>query len=258
MNYGLYLSAAGALNSLHRQDVYANNLANADTVGFKPDAAMARQRLPERLETGGLAAVADPNVLIERLGGGLLGDPTRVMLGQGDLTATGNDLDVAIRGEGFLVTGDDRGGPLRLTRDGRLVLDQRGRLVTASGGRAVLDVENRPIVLDRSAGVAINGAGELIQNDRVVARLQLSRPTDPGALHKIGHNLLTVDGAAENGLTAAAGEFVSGHVETSGTDPILTLHDMITASKAVQANAKMMQYHDHVMGMAVNTFGRIA
>ena len=50
MNYGLYLSANGALTSMYRQDVVANNLANLQTVGFKPDMVATRQRLPQRLE----------------------------------------------------------------------------------------------------------------------------------------------------------------------------------------------------------------
>ena len=58
MNYGLYLSAAGTLSSMFRQDVIANNLANLNTVGFKPDMVYNRQRLPERLES---AAPVHPN-----------------------------------------------------------------------------------------------------------------------------------------------------------------------------------------------------
>src|SRR5262245_52880288 len=61
MNYGLYLSASGALTSLHRQDVLANNLANINTVGFKPDMVTTRARLAERLESPG--APIDPQFL---------------------------------------------------------------------------------------------------------------------------------------------------------------------------------------------------
>jgi flagellar basal body rod protein FlgG len=50
MNYGLYISAAGTLTSLHRQDALANNLANVNTAGFKPDEVQFRARLPERLD----------------------------------------------------------------------------------------------------------------------------------------------------------------------------------------------------------------
>ena len=67
MNYGLYLSAAGVLNNLQRQDVIANNLANVNTVGFKPDSVLTRHRLPERLESGHLI---EPREMLERLGAG--------------------------------------------------------------------------------------------------------------------------------------------------------------------------------------------
>jgi flagellar basal body rod protein FlgG len=259
MNYGLYLSASGALHSLFRQDLYANNLANADTIGFKPDIAFARQRDPARLEALSFeAASADPQWMLERMGGGLLGEPVRVRLAQGDLVPTGNDLDVALQGDGFLVVQDDRSGQRLLTRDGRLTLDGDRRLVLASSGWPVLDADNRPITLDPSASIAIDARGAISQNGRAIARLQVARPADPAALEKVGHSLLRIAHESPESLLPGNGEVVQGHVESSATDPIMTLNDMINASKAVQANAQMMQYHDHVMGMAVNTFGRIA
>src|SRR5690606_13067862 len=75
MDYGLYLSAAGVLTNMHRTDVHANNLANVATTGFKPDFAVIRQRLPERLEDN--IADVPAHELLERLGGGVLVDPTR-------------------------------------------------------------------------------------------------------------------------------------------------------------------------------------
>ncbi|MHC4590466.1 MAG: flagellar basal body protein [Planctomycetota bacterium] len=84
MNYGLYLAASGALTNIHRQEVITNNLANATTAGFKPDMVYARQRLPERLESG---AGTDPKELLEQLGGGTALMPTRLDLSQGAVTA---------------------------------------------------------------------------------------------------------------------------------------------------------------------------
>ena len=259
MNYGLYLSAGGALHSLFRQDLYANNLANANTIGFKPDLAFARRRDPARLEALSFeAASADPRWMLEQMGGGLLGEPTRVRLAQGDLVPTGNDLDVALRGDGFLVARDDRSGRQLLTRDGRLTLDGESRLVLAASGMPVLDADDGPITLDPSSSVAIDSRGTISQNGRAIAQLQVVRPDDPAALVKVGHSMLRIAGDAPSSLRPGDGELVQGHLESSATDPIMTLNDMINAAKAVQANAQMMQYHDHVMGMAVNTFGRIA
>lgn len=251
MNYGLYLSATGAISSMHQQDVYANNLANINTVGYKPDIAITRDRLPARLE--GPMLQIDPHLLLEKLGGGHLLEPTRVSLTQGALNMTDNSLDVAIKGEGFFAVD---GG--LLTRDGRFTLDETGTLVMASTGKRVLDVNNQPIRLRAGEPIQIDADGEVSQNGRVVARLQVVEPGDVSALRKVGHNLLRIDSEAGVGLIPARGTVVQGHTEASAVDPIMTMNAMIGASKAVASNATMMQYHDHIMDQAINTFGRVA
>ena len=59
-------------------------------------------------------------------------------------------------------------------------------------------------------------------------------------------------------LRPASGRLIQGHLESSAVDPIMALDALIGTTKAIQANAKMMQYHDHIMGQAVNTLGRVA
>lgn len=258
MNYGLYLSAAGALTSLHRQDVYANNLANVNTVGFKPDIAITRDRLPARLEAG--APMADPQWMLEQLGGGNFVEPTRIDLKQGALQSTGNALDLAITGDGFFVVSTGKGtGPeqLRFTRDGRFTLNAQGELVMASTGMKVLDVNDQPIRLDPTLDVQIDSNGEISQNGEVVARLQVASPTDPSLLRKAGDNLLRFAEGASPTRTPALGQLHQGYVEGSAVDPILAMNAMISASKSLQSNATLMQYHDHIMGQAINTFGRV-
>lgn len=260
MNYGLYLSASGALANLYRQDVFANNLANSNTVGFKPDIAITRQRRPERLENpGSLSAMADPQYLLEKLGGGLFGHPNRISMKQGDLLTTDAPLDVAIRGDGFLVVGEagDADENLFLTRDGRLTLNQDSQLVMASSGRAVLDVDNQSITLDPTAKISINGSGEIIQNENIVATLRLASPSDPTELIKVGHSLMALREGSGATLVPGSGNILQGSVETSATNPIMTLNNMISATKAVQANATMMQYLDQILGQSVNTLGRV-
>src|ERR1043165_5413396 len=122
MNYGLYLSATGVLTNSHRQDVIANNLANSETVGFKRNLALFQQRRTEADSQGaaGLSDQTDP--LLEKIGGGLLLSPTYVDHSQGTLEQTGQNLDVAIHGDGFFAVQD--GKQTRLTRDGRFLVDQ--------------------------------------------------------------------------------------------------------------------------------------
>src|SRR6187455_217161 len=101
MIYGLYQSAAGIQASSYRQDVIANNIANAETSGFKRDVALFKERLTEAQEQrGGMGRTwTDPR--LESLTGGILAFPTRVDTRQGELEPTGNPLDVAIEGDGY-------------------------------------------------------------------------------------------------------------------------------------------------------------
>jgi flagellar basal-body rod protein FlgG len=254
MNYGLYLAASGVLTNIHRQEVITNNLANATTTGFKPDLVYARQRLPERLESG---AATDAKLLLEQLGGGTALMPTRLDLSQGSLTETSNDLDVAIEGEGYLVV---RSGPgdIRLTRDGRLSLNAKGELVMTATGMQVLNTADQPIRLDRSEKIGIRSNGDVVQGGRVQTAIQFAVPQEPGDIIKAGDNVFRHRSGGQIARRPAGGRMLQGHLEGSAVDPITTLKDLVAAVKSVQANITMMQYHDNIMGQAVNTLGRVA
>ncbi len=258
MNYGFYLSAAGALTNLHRQDVAANNLANLNTTAFKPDSVVTRQRLPERLEEN--HPMVDPQLLLEQLGGGHLVEPTLTSFSQGAITKTVNPLDLALDGEGFFVVSDGSGNPnqFRFTRDGRMTMNDRGELVMAATGRRVLDTNNQPITLDPTLEVQIRDDGGVYQNNTEVASLQITSISDPAALHKDGANLFRLDpnaGATRLPATASVKQFST---EQSAVDPIATLMAVTSTAKAVSSNIKMMQYHDDIMGRLINTVARVS
>jgi len=256
MNYGLYIAAAGAIDATYRQAVLTNNLVNSETVGFKPDMVFGRQRLPERVGGGSFGAGIDPQLMLEKLGGTPTLSPGQLDLTQGALVATGNPLDLALKGEGFFVvqTGD---GQMRLTRDGRFTMDQTGKLVMANNGMAVLDVRNRPIRLTRDQAVSISSSGDIEQLGKVVATIRIAQPTDPTDLVKVGGNLLRSDSLPAPSTRATTGHVMQGHIENSAVDPVTLLKDIVGAAKSFGGNIKMMQYMDNIMGQAINTFGRV-
>src|SRR5687767_1053211 len=100
MIYGLYASASGVLSNSYRQDVIANNIANAETVGFKRDLAVFQERRTAA-QRAGLSPRRWSNPALERLGGGVGAAATYVDLSAGELETTGRPLDLAIHGEGF-------------------------------------------------------------------------------------------------------------------------------------------------------------
>lgn len=258
MDYGMYLSAAGVLTNMHRTDVFANNLANVNTAGFKPDFAVVRQRLPERLEDN--LATVPPQELLERLGGGVLIDPTRVNLEQGALELTENPLDLGLQGDGFFVVDTGRGeddARLRLSRDGRLTTDARGTLVRAADGLPVLDRNNNPVRIRRGEPVDVDETGAVRQGGDVVARLRLVDVPDDRLLAKAdGANLLTYRASFET-LTPASASVRQGMVERSAVDPIKAMLAINRATGAMNRNTRMIEIQNETVRGAINNLGRI-
>lgn len=252
MNYGLYMSAAGALTSMHRQDVLSNNLANMNTVGFKPDAVAIRQ-LPSERE---LRGDASPRQLLEALGGVVQADDTRPTLRQGELVTGRSPLDLAIEGDGFFMVSGPGGDPM-LTRDGRFMLSSDGTLVTAAGGHEVLDANGQPVRLDPAREANIDGDGVIRQDGAVVGSLRFVDVTAGTQLRKVGDGLLALREGGAIADAAPTGRIHQSMVEASAVDPIATMNQLMSAAKAAQSNMRMMQFQDYLSGQAINTLGRV-
>ncbi len=266
MNYGLYLSSSGVLTSMYRQDVFANNLANVKTVGFKPDVPSVRQRDPESIEDDfGFELRQD---LLDRLGGGVFAGRQWINFAQGDLTRTGNDLDIALGSPQtfFAIARQDAAGAeqgIALSRDGRLDVASDGTLVQIATGRPILDVNDQPIRVALGSQVRLDGRGQVLQDGEPIAQIQVTGVDDPQRMVKLGDGLLGLggEGPTEPAAHRVAAEGVvlrPGHIEGSGVDPIKALMDLVNATKAVSANGNMIRYQDTLMDRAVNVLGRVS
>ena len=253
-SYGVWLSAAGMKVCEHRQTLHANNLANAQTTGFKSDLAEFRQRPVESRERGSSAQLRHP--ILDQLSGGVNVRPSHYDFTQGSIENTGRPLDVAIRGDGFFTVSD--GQNKRLTRDGEFALNTSGELVLAdgSGNWRVLDQGGTPVRVDPAAGpVGISSSGLVRQNNQSVAQLRLMTPADPQKLRKVGANLFE---HPQEQLQPAAGTLVSSAREESNYNAMTGLTAMIEASRAYQMNATLIQLQDSATGQAVSMLGRVA
>ncbi len=263
MNYGYNIGAAGVLTAMHRQDVASNNLANMQTVGFKPDIAFTIPREAARKEDGLFNLPS--NVLLERLGGGVLLAPSRTSFKQGTITPSANPYDLAIEGDGFLTvsgggTGGAAGDQLRLTRDGRMTLSTRGELVTVADGHRVLDTTGRPITLNPGMDMVIDSDGAVRQGGQQVAALGFVDVPKHlrGMMHKVGDNLFALKSAAAGSTIPATGSIRQRAIEESGSDPIKAMMAVQSAANDVGTTAKIMQIHDDLMNRAINTLGRVS
>lgn len=253
MVYGIYQSAAGMQVNLYRQAVLANNLANLDTVGFKRDLTIVRERRVESLENPAEAGRSDR--VLDRMTGGSLVSPTFTSFEQGQIQATGGRLDAAIEGDGFFAVDD--AGTTRYTRDGRFALNRDGLLVTVAGGRPVLDDQGEPIVVPAQARgrVQIEGGGDVRSGEVSFGRIGTVSFDDRSGLRKVGANLFD---AGHMEARPVAARLRTNAIEASTVDPTKAMVSMIEVTRAYELNANLVTLADATLGRAVNDIGRIS
>ncbi|MGE5609350.1 MAG: flagellar hook-basal body protein [Bacillota bacterium] len=252
MIYGLYLSATGVLTNSYRQDVIANNLANAETVGFKRDLALFQEQRTEA-QRRGLNPATCSNPLLEGLGGGLRVRPTYVDNTPGEMEQTGNPLDVAIQGSGYFAVNDQ--GQTLLTRDGRFLIGRDGYLAMASGGQHVLDSAGKPIPLDPNLQASINQDGTITQNGQPVGRIGVYGVPEGTQLTKRGRSMLAGPDAKQ--LQALPGNLRSEFVERANVESSTELVALLDAQRQLEANANMIRYQDQTLSRLVNDVAKI-
>jgi len=248
MIYGLYQSAAGMLTNEYRQDVVADNLANAETPGFKRDIASFAERQP-----AALAGLRDgpSNESLATLTGGLWLGHTVTDYRPRPLKP-GGTLDVALDGPGFLKVARD--GETFVTRDGRMILDQTGRLLAATDGAAILGQGDVPIQVNPRGGEPqFDEDGRITQDGTIVGQLALVDFADYDRLRKVAAGRFSAAGSREIDSPAYVR---AGFVESSGVEPVKELVGMLEASRAYQFNAQMLTLQDQTVAQLINVAAR--
>ncbi len=256
MNYGLYLSANGISSAQHRMNILSNNLANANTVGFKPSEVVLgeRAREPQALNT-----LTDSKQLLEQLGGGTRIAYSGLNLRQGSIEPTSVRTNLALRGEGFLQLEDGANGEKNLTRDGTLMFDGQGVLRHQASGLAVLGRDGNQIRLDGDEQLRFNGFGS---GGEMLDRANPSSPLANVSIMKASAESLRPDGRnvlqTKDALTSDSKTTVVGSaLEQSGSNPISGMVDLIKLTREVEMNSRMIQYQDAMIGQAVTSLGRV-
>jgi len=248
----LYSSAAGMQSQQTNLDVIANNLANVNTTGFKKSKTEFQDLLYQTSRSAGA----------EQGGGNQL--PTGVQVGHGsrlvatskifttgELTQTGERLDVAIQGDGFFeVQLPD--GSRAYTRDGALKTGSDGRITTSDG--LVLQGGFQPIAAGTTS-INISPSGEVTTNGangQQTFRVQLVRFANPSGLENAGRNLYretAASGQAELGNPGenGFGELQQGFLEMSNVKVVEEMVNMIVAQRAYEVNSKAVQAADEMM-----------
>lgn len=249
MIYGFYESAAGMMTNEYRQSTLANNIANADTVGFKRDVASFAQRLIEA-EAGNREGPSAE--WLNSLSGGVWLGATTTDYSEGPFIRTDAPTDAALSGPGFFVV--EQNGQPYYTRDGRFMMDIDGSLRHVTDGARVLGISGAPIIANpRGDTPTFDEEGFVLQNGAPIGQLGLADFADYSVLRKAGAGRFDAGDAEPNGSVALV---KAGFVEGSGVQAVPNMVEMIAASRSYQLNARMVQLQDESAGRVISLIAR--
>jgi len=230
----------------------ANNLANANTTGFKRSKIEFQDLLYQTPRAVG-AEAGGGNVVPTGVetGNGTRVVSTAKIFTQGQLKQTGEKYDMAIEGDGFMqVQRPD--GTFAYTRDGALKVNGQGRVTTSDGFPVLSGFQPIP---PGSTGVSVSGNGEVtVQGPAGTQnfRIQLSRFANPSGLRSLGGNLYEetpASGTVEQGNPGedGYGTLMQGFLESSNVNIVEEMVNMIQAQRAYEINSKAIQTSDSML-----------
>jgi flagellar basal-body rod protein FlgG len=237
---GLRTAAAGMAAMQQKLDGVANDLANANTTGYKHVRIGFKDLLYEQ--------AGRPSANGVRRGTGVAAVDAGRGFEQGSLRDTGNPLDVAIEGDGFLkVRLAD--GRQALTRDGGLQVDGNGRLATSTGALIQPAITIPAGVTQDQISIARDGT--VLAAGASVGKLQLVTVRSTAGLMSTGDNAFVTTAASGPARNApAASSLTQGALEASNTDMAQAMVDMIDAQRTYQLTSKAIQTADSMMEIA--------
>ncbi|MCK5145269.1 flagellar basal-body rod protein FlgG [bacterium] len=256
MNRIMHTASSGMAAQQMNVDTIANNLANVNTPGYKKSRIEFQDLLYQTVRPEGAVTVENamaPNGL--QMGLGTRPVATSKMFMQGDVTETGNPLDLAVHGEGFftiLMPDNSR----TFSRDGSFKLSPDGRLVTSDGfiiePEISLPQDTQEVTVSTDGLVYAHVAGQ--SQPEEVGQIELVKFINPSGLKNLGHNLYqqTVTSGdpifgspAEEGF----GTIEQGYLESSNVDVVEEMVNMITAQRAYEINSKVVRTADDMMSI---------
>lgn len=267
---GFYTAASGMLTQQRRTEMLANNMANANTPGFKADQTaissfsdMLLQRIDSQnipTENGFRIPV---NETVGSISTGVYLQEAMPLYTQGDLNETGLATDLSLENGNlpdgtalfFTVAGED--GNTKYTRNGNFTLDSQGYLTSASG-LYVLD-QNGNRIQPGSESFTVNDEGYLTDAAGNTTRIGVAYAETTENLLKQGEGLFATEDntALQNGYGNVAFRIQQGFLERSNVDTSRTMTDMMASYRTFEANQKVLQAYDRSMEKAVNEVGRL-
>ncbi len=250
----LWIAKTGLDAQQMNMDVVSNNLANVSTTGFKRSRAVFEDLLYQTLRQPGAKSSQQSEIPSGlQLGTGVRPIATERIFLQGNLTQTGNPLDVAIQGNGFFqISLPD--GTTAYTRDGSFQVNSQGQLVTASGYTVApaitIPADTLSITISRDGIVSVQQPGSTTPTQ--IGQLQLASFINPAGLQSQGENLYletAASGAPSTNTpgTNGLGVLNQAYLETSNVNVAEELVNMIQAQRAFELNSRAVTASDQML-----------
>jgi flagellar basal-body rod protein FlgF len=244
MDNALYVGLSRQMVLRREMDIVANNIANADTSGFKVESLMTKEQPGPPAFT-----LQGPKPVKFVAADGVARD-----FGQGGLRRTDAPLDLAIEGQGFFKVATKDGD--RYTRDGRFRTDDLGRLTTQAG-QTVADEGGGEITLDLQKGqITIAPDGTVSQGSERVGKVGVFKFDTLSVLEKKGDNLLANTSNSQP-APAIDAKVRQGMLEESNVKPILEITRMIEVSRAYEQVTRMMDSQAELTRSTITRMGRL-
>jgi flagellar basal-body rod protein FlgF len=226
MDTSTYIALSGQNARQQQMDVLANNIANMSTPGFKAERMMFQEYVTKASNGG------DTGSYVKSIGN------VRDM-SQGPIAHTGNPLDVAINGDGFLTVSTAAG--TRYTRNGHLSLDTQRELITTSGN-LVQNTGGAAIVIPQGAGeVSVSRDGTVSTAQGTIGKIAVVNFDNPQVMQELEQGLYTTDQTAQPAPKAALEQ---GAIEESNVQSVLEMTKLMENSREV-TNAKNFTDGEH-------------
>lgn len=256
----LYTAASGMATQQLNLDNIANNLANSTTAGFRRRRMQFQDLIYQNLITPGSAATQQTTVVAGlQIGLGARSAATEIIQAQGDITQTGNPLDLTIQGQGFFQV-QLPSGDTAYTRSGTFHLDAQGNVVTSDGSPLQPAITIPPNATAISVGqdgtVSVTVPGQ--QQAQQLGQIQLALFANPGGLNSIGKNLFLATTASGDpilgnpGGQEGLGTIQQGSVEDSNVSVVEEFIQMILAQRSYEANSKVVRAADEMYQVTTN------
>ena len=235
MYKGIYIALSGAVLKRRNMDIFAQNVANANTPGYKKERIAFKDYI---VPVDNKRDLTDTGRVMADL------SKSTIDFSSGTIQRTGNSLDLAINGEGFFAL--EQG---RYTRNGNFMISSDGYLATKDGVKVLGD--GGPIAVQGST-VDISPSGEILVDEAPVGKVKIVDFPDTGVLKKVGGGMFATE---ETGETVTA-HVSQGFLEESNVNAIQEMVQMLVATREFESYQKLIHSFDEAASKTINEMGK--